>query len=157
MSGATEPSLHHQHPRLCSDHHLIPVSPTSLLKFPALTTPLSQHCLCNTELIHPGALLILAFPNCQEHDVYADPSVPLIASSLYAGSQGVNFQVTLNNTSQIHAAQTCLLCPKFHHPKHFTLCLFSSSFPFMSNFQFLQLQMYIIKPYPDSPSKLIYT
>lgn len=27
----------------------------------------------------------------------------------------------------------------------------------MSNFQFLQLQMYIIKPYPDSPSKLIYT
>lgn len=142
---------------LCSDHHLPPVSPTWLLKLPALTTLLSQHCLWTTGLIHPGALLIPTLPNCQEHDVYADPSVPLMASFLCSGSQDVNPQATLNNASQTHAAQTCLLCLKFHHPKHFTLGLFSSSFPFMSNFQFLQLQMYLIKPYPDSPSKLIYT
>lgn len=134
MSGATEPSPHHQHLCLCSDHHLLPVSPTTLLKLPALTTGLSQHCLCNTGLTHLGALLIPTLPNCQEHEVYADPSVPLIASSVCSGSQGVNSQATLNNASQIHTTQTCLLCPKFHHPKHFTLCLFSSSFPFYVKF-----------------------
>lgn len=149
VSWATEPLLHdhHHHQPLAfagTTMYTLRATPSSLNSLPlvSLHSAHSFHtpCFCNTGLILQPSC-ILTFHDSQESDVSADPSLPLMASSLCSGSHSVNPQTTHNSASQIRATQTPPAVPNVPASQAlqilFTLCLFPSSFPFMSNFHLL--------------------